>query len=111
MPLTLGLIGLCGPARAFLSELGARGAVDLLALFTATSLAAFAIFIWAARFRSPFAYCLAIGVALGGMQPAWDASSFGAGTWWPLTIAGLIALGGLALLWDAYRRWLLVDLD
>jgi hypothetical protein len=106
LPLMIGLIAVCIPARTLLFRLSAPAVVDLVAVLSATFLAASAVLIWAARFRSLWAFCLAVGVSCGASPLAWDAWSFGA----PLAIAGLIALGGLALLWDAYRRWLITDL-
>ena len=74
----------------------------------------FGLGVWLARYRSPTVMIMSIGVSLSLTQLAIAVLYAGPAELsrsWQLPVAGVFATLGLLLAFDAYRRWLVTDLE
>jgi hypothetical protein len=88
----------------------------VLASSAAFQVAAFGLLVWVARYRTPVLLGLvvmALVMAMQSVQMAWTQWSPGQShlPYHLIWIAAVIAVVGLLITWDAYRRWLVADFD
>jgi hypothetical protein len=100
---------LVGPRPVELAPLG-----GVLAFSAAFQVAVFGVVVWAARYRSKaLGICalFSLFLAVQLLQLRWVAVGSQGQLTHVLWIAGIIAVLGLLITRDAYRRWLLADFD
>ena len=88
--------------------------IGAVALSGAFQVAGFAVVVWASRYRSRWLGALALGIlffAIMTLQMRWFVSPPDQLPHEILWVAGIIAVLGLLITFDAYRRWLAADFD